>query len=240
MQQQYDVKAAQKDNYFIRTYAEQGQPHKIEMSFNLSTYQPHLKVRAMQFASVGCCFGSPSLRASECLCRPMHGSDVSAPVNTFFLKYSMHYQCSGHGCSAHSHSLGTLWMFLSAMCWYGEACCVWIWTMQAAGLDVYQTYYLNAHDKPLWTTEQVDKKKVGTAGLLVLLMACPAACLHRACTLEGTLYVCYARLTRTKAVARPAACQKHSSRYQHIWHSHAYCMAFHQVLMDIANRHALA
>lgn len=41
MQRQYDMKLEQRDNYFVRTYPDC--PSKIEMSFNLSTYQPHLK-----------------------------------------------------------------------------------------------------------------------------------------------------------------------------------------------------
>ncbi len=44
MSRMYDVRPEQRDNYFVRTYA--GRDHdKIEMSFNLSTYQPHLKAR---------------------------------------------------------------------------------------------------------------------------------------------------------------------------------------------------
>lgn len=38
MQRMYDVHAEQKDNYFVRQYP--GHPEKIEMSFNISTYQP--------------------------------------------------------------------------------------------------------------------------------------------------------------------------------------------------------
>ena len=40
MKEMYDVRPEQNDNYFVRTYAHA--PDKIEMSFNLSTYQPHL------------------------------------------------------------------------------------------------------------------------------------------------------------------------------------------------------
>lgn len=44
MSRMYDIRPEQRDNYFVRTYA--GRDHdKIEMSFNLSTYQPHLKAR---------------------------------------------------------------------------------------------------------------------------------------------------------------------------------------------------
>ena len=43
MARQYDVRPQQRDNYFVRTYAGRD-ADKIEMSFNLSTYQPHLKV----------------------------------------------------------------------------------------------------------------------------------------------------------------------------------------------------
>ncbi|MEW5301387.1 MAG: hypothetical protein WDW38_009596 [Sanguina aurantia] len=71
MSKMYDIKPAQRDNYFVRTYPEA--PKKIEMSFNLSTYQPHLA---------------------------------------------------------------------------------------EAGLDVYQTYYLNAKDKAMWTDGQVAEDKV--------------------------------------------------------------------------------
>ncbi|PNW72005.1 hypothetical protein CHLRE_16g686400v5 [Chlamydomonas reinhardtii] len=42
MARQYDVRPQQRDNYFVRTYAGRD-ADKIEMSFNLSTYQPHLK-----------------------------------------------------------------------------------------------------------------------------------------------------------------------------------------------------
>ncbi|KAG1652888.1 hypothetical protein FOA52_008851 [Chlamydomonas sp. UWO 241] len=71
MTKMYDVRPAQLDNYFVRTYPQD--PRKIEMSFNLSTYQPHLK---------------------------------------------------------------------------------------EAGLDIYQTYYLDARDKPMWTDGAVAKGKV--------------------------------------------------------------------------------
>lgn len=43
MAQRYDVRPEQRDNYFVRTY-DGKDADKIEMSFNLSTYQPHLKV----------------------------------------------------------------------------------------------------------------------------------------------------------------------------------------------------
>lgn len=39
----YDIRPEQRDNYFVRTYPG-ADADKIEMSFNLSTYQPHLKV----------------------------------------------------------------------------------------------------------------------------------------------------------------------------------------------------
>jgi hypothetical protein len=45
MKKQYDVKPEQRDNYFVRTYP--GCPEKIEMSFNLSTYQPHLRAAGL-------------------------------------------------------------------------------------------------------------------------------------------------------------------------------------------------
>ena len=45
MQKQYDIKPQQRDNYFVRTYPQS--PEKIEMSFNLSTYQPHLRAAGL-------------------------------------------------------------------------------------------------------------------------------------------------------------------------------------------------
>lgn len=41
----YDTKPEQKDNYFVRTYPTA--KNKIEMSFNLTTYQPQLKEASM-------------------------------------------------------------------------------------------------------------------------------------------------------------------------------------------------
>ncbi|GIL79652.1 hypothetical protein Vretimale_12249 [Volvox reticuliferus] len=72
MSRMYDVRPAQRDNYFVRTYSGRDRD-KIEMSFNLSTYQPHLK---------------------------------------------------------------------------------------EAGLDIYQTYYLDAQLRHLWSDGQVDSRKV--------------------------------------------------------------------------------
>ncbi|GLI68131.1 hypothetical protein VaNZ11_012449 [Volvox africanus] len=72
MSRMYDIRPAQRDNYFVRMYAGRDR-EKIEMSFNLSTYQPHLK---------------------------------------------------------------------------------------EAGLDIYQTYYLDAQLRQLWTDDQVDSGKV--------------------------------------------------------------------------------
>ncbi|GLC40783.1 hypothetical protein PLESTB_000023200 [Pleodorina starrii] len=46
MARMYDIRPAQRDNYFVRTYAG-GDADKIEMSFNLSTYQPHLKAAGL-------------------------------------------------------------------------------------------------------------------------------------------------------------------------------------------------
>jgi len=71
MSRMYDIKPQQRDNYFVRTYPQS--PQKIEMSFNLSTYQPHLA---------------------------------------------------------------------------------------DAGLNIYQTYYLDARDKDIWTDKQVAPSKV--------------------------------------------------------------------------------
>ncbi|EFJ42401.1 hypothetical protein VOLCADRAFT_107244 [Volvox carteri f. nagariensis] len=76
MARMYDIRPEQRDNYFVRTYPGRDRD-KIEMSFNLSTYQPHLKV---------------------------------------------------------------------SMC--------------AAGLDIYQTYYLDAKLRHLWSDSQVGPSKV--------------------------------------------------------------------------------
>ncbi|KAG2501770.1 hypothetical protein HYH03_000270 [Edaphochlamys debaryana] len=42
MARMYDIRPEQRDNYFVRTYPGEHK-NKIEMSFNLCTYQPHLK-----------------------------------------------------------------------------------------------------------------------------------------------------------------------------------------------------
>eukprot|EP00798_Chlamydomonas_sp_ICE-L_P016265 gene16265-22444_t len=46
MMKMYDIKPEQKANYFVRTYEKS--PEKIEMSFNLCTYQPHLKAAGLE------------------------------------------------------------------------------------------------------------------------------------------------------------------------------------------------